>query len=206
MGIFSVVAAIAGGLKIGAQVLGAEKASAASKEAARVQEEAAQAAIAEERRQFDKTEANIAPFLAEGTGAVGKLCDVLLRGAPLEAPDIPGLEQARAAGLEAVEGSAFAKGEGLSGRTLASLFNQGQAFDFGASSDFLNRLSSLSGGGQTAATNLGSIGANKAGRVGNLLKDKGESRASGVVGANNAFQTGLTGVTQSLSSLFQPTG
>ena len=189
-------------LGIAGSLIGSSKASGASREAAQIQSQAAAAATAEERRQFDITQQNLQPFLQEGQGAAGRLGDILLRGGELNAPDIPGLEQARAAGLEAVEGSAFARGQGLSGRTLASLFNQGQSFDFGASSDFLNRLSSLSGGGQTAATNLGALGGQSAGRVGNLLQQGGEARASGVVGASNAFQKGITGAAKGITDLF----
>lgn len=189
-------------LGIAGSLIGSSKSARASRDAARIQSQASAASAAEERRQFDITQQNIQPFLKEGQRAVGRLGDILLQGGDLNAPDIPGLDRAKQAGLDAVEGSAFARGQGLSGRTMASLFNQGQSFDFAASRDFLNRLSSLSGGGQTAGTNLGSLGAQSAGRVSSLLQSGGDARASGVVGANNAFQGGLTGVSKGLTDLF----
>lgn len=180
----------------------AGKAADASLEAARLQDVALQRGIDESGRQFDLSRADQLPFLQTGQQADSRLRDILLNGAPINAAQIPGLEQAKQAGLAATEGSAFANRQGLSGRTLASLYNQGQQFDFAASSDFLNRLQNLSGRGQTSAANLGALGANKSSNVANLLAAQGDVRASGVVGANNARQKGSEGIAQAGSSLF----
>jgi hypothetical protein len=160
---------------IGGALIGGKSQS----KATRAQVEAGEAGIAETARQFDLTRSDLAPFLETGTQASQKLRDVLLGGTALDAPSLPGYEQYKKAGLEAAEGSAFGRGQGLSGRTLASLYNQGQAFDYGASSDYLNRLQSLSGAGQTAGTHIGAFGAQKAGRISDLLTGQGEARASG---------------------------
>lgn len=201
MGIFAALAVAA--IKVGGSILASSKASKAATEAAELQSGALESGIEEQQRQFDLTRGDFAPFLETGTQADLRLRNILLGGTALNAPDIPGLERAKQAGLEAVEGSAFAKRQGLSGRTLASLFNQGQAFDFAASTDFLNRLQSLSGRGQTAAAQVGGFGAQKASNVANLLSEQGDVRASGTLGRNRAFQAGVEGVSEGFGGLFE---
>jgi len=199
----AVGAKIGGSIGSGADTIRTSgRAQEASREAAREQELALGQGITEQRTGFGATREDIAPFLETGQQADQRLRDILLGNTALTAPDIPGLEQAREAGLSAVEGSAFANRQGLSGRTLASLFNQGQAFDFGASTDFLNRLQNLSGRGLTAATTTGQFRSQKSSNVANLLASQGDVRASGIVGANNAFQRGQEGLAKAGSDLF----
>lgn len=151
-----------------------------------------EAAIGEQRRQFDITQKNFAPFLKTGTQANQRLRDILLNGASVNATQLPGYDQYKQAGLDAVERSGYAHGQGLSGRTLASLYNQGQAFDYGVSNDYLNRIASLAGGGQTSASSLGAYGQNNANNISNLLNAQGDARATGAHNSaanwNNLFQ------------------
>src|ERR1700752_5294340 len=67
-----VAAAVAGG-----SVLGGLLGSSASKRAAKAQEAAAAASIAEQRRQFDLSRADQAPFLKTGTAANARLAALL---------------------------------------------------------------------------------------------------------------------------------
>jgi opacity protein-like surface antigen len=58
---------------IGSSLLSAESSSDAASTAARASGQASAASIAEQRRQYDLSRADQAPFLAAGTGAVNRL-------------------------------------------------------------------------------------------------------------------------------------
>ena len=99
----------------------------------------------------------------------------------------PGYEFVRSEGMRGLERSAAARGGAFSGNALRGLdqFNNGLASQEYA--NYYNRLAGLSGTGQTASNNLGSLGANTAGNIGQLLSNSGAARASGVVGSANAW-------------------
>lgn len=132
----------------------------------------------------------------------------------------PGYQFRLQQGAQALQNSAAARGGLLSGNTAKALedysqnyasneygnvysrayneyatrynqFQQNQANEF-------NRLSSLAGGGQVAAGQLGQLGqaaANNvgylAGQQGQFLQNAGAARASGYIGSNNQFQSML---------------
>lgn len=90
--------------------------------------------------------------------------------------------------------------------TRANIFNQNQANTF-------NRYSALSGGGQVSANQLGLLGNQSAGQVGNTLLTSGAqigneinnaaaARASGYVGAGNAYGGALSNLGNSAMSLY----
>lgn len=62
---------------IGGSVIAGNAAKKASKTAAAAQKAANDAAIAEQRRQFDITQDNFAPYLGAGTSALGKINNLL---------------------------------------------------------------------------------------------------------------------------------
>lgn len=126
----------------------------------------------------------------------------------------PGYDFRMKEGTRAVEGSAAARGSLLSGGTLKALTRYGQ--DMGSQeyksaydrfnedrTRRFNRLSSLSGTGQTAsnavssagssmANNISSGGLATAARVGDNLIGAGNARASGYVGTANAVAGGAS--------------
>ena len=57
-----------------------------------------------------------------------------------------------------------------------------------AFSDYMNRLSSLSGGGQVASSDSSSAAMNTGANVGTLLQNQGDARASGILGQSQALQ------------------
>lgn len=67
---------------------------------------------------------------------------------------------------------------------------------------YLNRVSSLAGGGAQTASGLAGIGLNAAQGVGNALGQAGAAQASGIVGAANAFTNTVGNATQSLGQGF----
>ena len=185
----------------GASLLGAKKSSDASKEAARIQDKSTQDGIKETRRQFDITQKNLKPFLNRGNEAGSKLFNLLTGKETFDRNSVPGYSEALDAGIDTVQKSAFARGKGLSGRTLAALNDYGRRFDQSAFNTRLNQLAGVAGTGQTAGNTLGIIGGNTASSVSNLLTQGGNARASGVIGSNNAWQSGFENIGKSLSSL-----
>lgn len=140
------IAGAVGGSAIGA--VGASKAAGAqanaAKSAAQLQHEDQMASLAEQQRQFNIGQTNLAPFLKAGQSAVGTLADLIKTpgqglltpwtgsfNAPTaaQAAATPGYQFIAGAGSGAIQNSAAASGNLLSTGTLKTLsqFNQGLA-------------------------------------------------------------------------------
>lgn len=167
-----------------------------AKEAAAIQAGAAEAGIAEQRRQFDSMQALLAPYVQAGAGALGG--QQALAG--LQGPD------AQRAAIEAIQNSpemaalttqgetailqnASATG-GLRGgnvqaalaqfrpQVLSSLINQQYS-----------RLSGLAGMGQASAAGVGAAGQQSGITIADLLAQQGAAQAGGQIGAGQAWQS-----------------
>ena len=171
------VASIFGG------ILGANAAG----DAANAQVAGNQAAIAEQRRQFNLIRGDLAPFREQGVNALQQFAQDNL--GPLE--ETPQFIFARDQGINALDRSAAARGKLLSGQQVKAVqgFGTDLAGQFAAQQQ--NRLASLAGIGQTATTTGGQFGANAAANIGNSLINSGDARASGFVGQSNAINDSL---------------
>lgn len=182
----------------------------ASKDAAQIAADSQREGIGETRRQFDATQNNLKPFLKRGNEAGDRLSNLLLGRTTFDPNDTPGYTASLNEGLKATERSAFARGQGLSGRTLASLQDLGQKYSYGAFNNRINQLAGVSGTGQTAGNTLGFLGNNNASNISNLLGNVGDARASGVLGATNANANALgnlgSGVSTAANALFNKDG
>jgi hypothetical protein len=121
----------------------------------------------------------------------------------------PGYQFRLGQGLQAIDRSAASRGRLMSGATLkaAQGFGQGLATDeFG---NFINRLQTLAGvgqsatntgvsAGQTAAGNIGTAAIAGGSAIGQGILGTGQARASGYVGGANAISGGLSGVGSAL--------
>lgn len=122
----------------------------------------------------------------------------------------PGYDFQMSQGMDAIQSTAAARGNLLSGSTIqgAQTFGQGLANqEYG---NFLNRLTGVSASGQAAAGNQASAGANFAANAGNAMAGIGNAQAAGAIGSANAFSSGLNnvlgsvGYMQGMNSGFQP--
>jgi len=188
-----VAAAIAGSAVIGAY--GANKAASA-------QERASREATAAQERMFNRQVELQEPFRQAGVNALPELVEAS-RYTPF------GMEQFQAdpgygfrlkEGLRALENSAAARGGLLSGNTMRGLTRYGQEL---GSQEFtnafnryqaeraarLNPLQSLTGMGQTTATNI-------AGQAGQL----GQAMGANIIGAGNARASGYMGTANAISN------
>lgn len=175
--IASVVAPLAGGL------LGASSAG----KAASAQAGASQASIDEQRRQFDLNRADLAPFREQGVNALNQFAGSVL--GPLE--ETPGFRFQLDQGVNALERGAAARGKLLSGQQQKALTQFGQGLGSLEANNYLNRLASLAGVGQSATNTGAALGSNTAANIGNALTDAGAARASGFVGRSNAINDSI---------------
>lgn len=173
--------AIAAAATVGGAVIGANGA----KKAAKTQAAAADATIAEQRRQYDQTRADFAPWREAGGAAITSLSDML--GPGYDHTTSPGYQFRFDEGMRAVENSAAARGMLASGGTLKDLVRFGQGVAADDFNDQFNRTASVAAGGQQVNTTLAGLGANTANQVGNALIQQGNARASGYAGQAQAF-------------------
>jgi len=165
----------------------------AAEEAARIQNDAALAGIAEQRRQFDVTQESLLPFQQAGVAAVGSQQDLLgLSGPEAQAAAFAALEQSPGqqflrdrAQKNLLRNSSAIGGLG-GGNVRSALVQQGVGF---AQQDLQNqfgRLGQLAGQGQGAATSVGQFGTQAAGNIQQGLNMAAQAKASGIMGVQQA--------------------
>ena len=171
----------------------------AAKGAASSQADSSAEAVAEQRRQFDTTQANAAPYLAAGKTAIGQLQSE--NDIPFDASKVqmdPGYEFARKQGQQAIERQTAAAGGRISGAALkaASEYNNGVATTGYTAAynranqqrtDRLNRLAALAGVGQTATQQVGSAGATSSGNIGNIVTAQGNAAGAAQIAQGNIW-------------------
>lgn len=178
MGLFSVLGNLIGG----------SKAKKASRRAEAAQIEAAEKGIAEQRRQFDVTRADFAPYMQSGIGGLSGLSDLIgINGADAQSAGLVNIQNSPALasiirnGEEAILANGSATG-GLRGGNM----QRGLAdFRADAFSDQLTqqiaRLAGLAGLGQGATDSVSAFGANASNNVTDLLGQQGQARANGLL-------------------------
>lgn len=210
-------AVIAAGIGAAASIGGGLMASSAAKKASRAQVQASQDANAAQERMFAEQNRLQEPFRQGGLTAQNEIMQLLGIGGDQTAAGYgslgksfgmsdfeqdPGYAFRQAEGMKALERSAAARGNLLSGSTLKGVQRFGQDL---ASQEYqnafnryqvnrsnkLNPLQSLMGSGQSA-TNVMTSAAGQAGQnQASNLYNAGQARASGYVGSANALNNAL---------------
>lgn len=114
----------------------------------------------------------------------------------------PGYQFGLNEGQRTVDQSAAARGSLFSGKTLRDLVQFGQDYGGTKYGEAFNRdaanknrkfsmLSSLSGGGASAASDLGQAGMTSASNIAGLLTGAGNAQAAGIMGSANAWQNAI---------------
>jgi hypothetical protein len=207
----------------------------AANRAQQAQAQALQQAIGGEQKIWGQTQAGLQPFQQAGQRAVGQLSGLMAPGGALMQPwnqpfvaptgatefNDPGYQFRLQQGMEALQRSAAAQGNLLTGGTMKDITNYAQNY---ASNEYsnvynralteyqqrynifqanqanqFNRLAALSGAGQTAAGQLGSLGLGTAHDIAGLTSDIGAARATGYINRGNIWGGALTGVTGDIS-------
>ena len=209
--------AIAAGVSAASSLAGGAMAKSAAKKASRAQVQAAQDANAAQERMFQKQMELQEPFRQGGITAQDQIMQLLGIGGDKTAAGYgsmakafgtdqfqqdPGYAFRQAEGMKALERSAAARGNLLSGSTMKGIQRFGQDL---ASQEYqnafnrfqversarLNPLQSLMGSGQSATNVMtgaaGQMGQNEASN----LYNAGQARASGYIGQANALNNAL---------------
>lgn len=191
----------------------------ASIKAAGIGAEQQQKALEEQRRQFDITQQNAAPWMQAGQRALGSLESGLASG-QFSMPDFNFTEQQYQAspafrfqleqGTRAADAGASARGGALGGNQARALTSFGQglaAQDYGNAfnraynqyganmtnrQNQFGRYSQLAGLGQQTGAQLSQMGQNFANSVGNIYGNMGDYQAGGILGAANARAQGTS--------------
>lgn len=203
--------------------------------AASLQAQEAQNALDFQKQQWNTTQANEAPWLSAGKGALGNLQAILnspgqgwnqtfTAPTAAEAAQYPGYQFQLQQGEQALQNSAAAKGALYSGNTQEALTNYAeqagqsdytnvynQAFNqylqnYAQYNNQLNRLSALAGTGQTAATTSGQLGQAAASNVGNISLTAGAQQGQDIQNAAAAQASGYVGGANAFSSALGGTG
>lgn len=181
----------------------------ASNMAANKQAGAANSAANQQMSQYEQARADQAPWRIAGRNAVNQLGQLTATGGDLnrnftmaDFQADPGYAFRMQQGLQALQGSAAARGGILSGGALKGIdqYSQGLASqEYGnafsrfetQNNDRYNRLASLAGLGQAATSATGQLGANAANNAGNYATQGANAQAAGYVGMANAVGSGL---------------
>ena len=125
----------------------------------------------------------------------------------------PGYQFRQDEGIRAIDRSASARGQLMSGGTLRELQRYGQGLASSEFGNYANRLASLAGIGQTANQQGFQAGVSAGGQVGRSTANIGQSimsggqaQAEGIIGSSNAWQQGLSGAFNNLGSAVQQWG
>jgi type II secretory pathway pseudopilin PulG len=207
----------------GASMYGASKAASAQEKAAAQAAAAQQQAIQFQRENYEKASGNLSPFIQTGQGANNLLSSFYgLNGADPALGDnalaafakSPDFKFAMKEGIGALDNSAAAKGGLLSGNQLRAVTEYGSGLATQNLTNYLSRLSGLSGQGIQAGGMLGQIGSGTGSNIntasnnlGNAYMAGGTAEASGILGMTKGFNSGLNSLSlynQMSQSAYKP--
>lgn len=204
-----VAAAIVAGAAISAvgSYAASSNSASAAKKAANTQAGAANAANAEQQREFDINQQNQAPWLKTGTSAINALGNLYgLNGGSADKGyqqflNSPTYQWSQQQGMANLDKSAAARGNLYSGGYGTDLVNFNQGLASQQFQNYSNALAGIAGVGQTAANNLGYAGQNFANAYGNNLNTAAQATASGYLGRANAMNQGINGMVGGFNQL-----
>jgi hypothetical protein len=187
----------------GATLVGGMMASDSAGNAADAQAASSAASIAEQRRQYDQTREDYAPYRAAGTQALGEY-QTAINGNTTAADALaePGYQFGMQQGQLGLDRKAAAAGGRVSGAALKSAAEYatnyattGYNAAYQRRQDRLNRLAALANVGQTATAGSAAAGSASANSIGGLMTAQGNASgaaqlAQGNIWAGTANQLG----------------
>jgi hypothetical protein len=217
---------------IGSALLGSSSSENAANTAAQASGAASDASIAEQRRQYDQSRADYAPYLAAGTESVNQLATDLRPGGRFASTTPfdfqynqntdPGTAFRLSEGVKALDRSAASRGGLLSGAMLKGIQRYGQdlgsqefqnAFnryttgfnaDTSERNQLYNRYAGVAGTGQNAVGSVTSQGANMAGNIGNAYMTSAANTGNAAMAAAGARQSAFGGAANMLGRMYGP--
>jgi hypothetical protein len=176
-------------------VLGGLLENDATNNAADAQRDSSAAAVAEQRRQYDLTREDYAPYREAGVNALGQFATEI--SAPVTSADVmsdPGYQFGLNQGQQGLDRKIAAMGGRVSGAALkaTSRYNQGYATQqYGAAyqrrQDRLNRLASLAQIGQTSTGASAQAGMNAANNISGIYQSQGDNAGAASIARGNIW-------------------
>src|SRR3546814_418141 len=151
---------------IGSAVVGAGASAVAGSKAAKAAKKGADQSVAEQRRQYDQTRADYAPWRAAGESALSRLTNEMKEGATTAYTKSPSYDFRLSEGVKAAERSAAARGRLGSGATMKAVQRYGEGLASADYGDWWNRNAGLAGVGQQATNATAQAGQNAANKIG----------------------------------------
>lgn len=195
--------AAVGAVAVGASAYSARQGSKAAGKAADAQEEASQAGIEEQKRQFDKLVELLSPYNKAGEGSLAAQQNILgLNGAQAQQAAVSGIEQSpyfqsvAKQGENSILQNASATGGLRGGNTQGALAQFRPALLNSLVQQQYQNLGGITALGQNSAAQTGNAGMQSANNIGNLLQQGGAAQAGGYIGQANAQSQGLNNLLQ----------
>lgn len=180
---------------VGGTVVSGVLQSNAAGDAADAQREGTAASVGEQRRQFDLTREDYAPFRDAGKRALTQLESDI--NAPVTSADVmsdPGYQFGLTQGQQALDRKFAAGGGRISGAALKSAARYGTDYAstgynaaYQRRQDRLNRLAALAGVGQTATSGSAAAGANSANAISTLYANQGDANGAARLAQGNIW-------------------
>ena len=218
------------GAVIGSSLIGSMASSDAADTAAQASGAASDASIAEQRRQYDLTRADYAPYITSGQSAVNQLAAGLAPGGRFSTPTPfdfrydqntdPSYGFRFSEGMKALDRSAASRGGLLSGATLRGATRFGQdlasqeynnAFaryvtgfnaNTGERNQLYNRYAGVAGTGQQAVGGVTAQGATTAGNIGNAYMTNAANTGNAALAAAGQRQSAFGGAANALGRMY----
>lgn len=181
--------AAAAGIAAGSSILSGVLGGKGAKKAAKIQAAAQDRATQAQQQQFNQIQANEAPFLQAGTGALGGLQGLLgLKGNEAQGSAIdllkasPLFQSQYGTGIDSILQAASATGGLRGGNVNNSLAQFGSGLLSQVIQNQIGNLGGLVSVGQNAGAGLASAGTNFANNMSNIALQGGNSQASSILG------------------------
>lgn len=182
----------------GAAVIGGVATAVTGPKAANAQKDAANQSIAEQRRQYDQSRADLAPWRTAGAGALGKLAGLYGvstdgtanskgTGFTSDFTASPGYDWRLSQGLKAIDRKMSSRGL-LNGRPAVEAEQRfGEGLASSEFENYANHLAGIAGVGQAATNTTVQAGENAANNISNGLIQAGNARASSYANIGSAI-------------------
>jgi hypothetical protein len=170
----------------------------AAKDAANIQAQSAQNALALQREQFEYQKGLLEPYRKAGESALGRLSGVMgLDGQPAQPQQLldmdPGYAFRLGEGMKALERVQAARGNMLSGGAIKAGQRYAQDFASGEYGNAYNRLANIAGLGQTVGGQLGSAAQQFGQAAGETMSQGANALAAGRINRTSGYMGGVGG-------------
>jgi hypothetical protein len=170
----------------------------AAKDAANIQAQSAQNALALQREQFEYQKGLLEPYRKAGESALGRLTGAMGLGGQAGGPQQllemdPGYAFRLGEGMKALERVQAARGNMLSGGAIKAGQRYAQDFASGEYGNAYNRLANIAGLGQTVGGQLGTAAQQFGQTAGETMSQGANALAAGRVGRTSGYMGGIGG-------------